>query len=1731
MAARNKTNRKTKSFILRKRRLERKRSQPLNFETLERRELLAAITVSNATDILSSTADTSSIAALVTNDGGDGISLREAIAAANNTTGTDAITFDASVFTSGDDSLIRLTQGELLISDSLSIDGDSVGSVLITGDANGDDITVNDAILTDVAASFGGTAGASDDLLDDNSRVINFTFGSGNLTLTGLTITGGRTTGVLFGGGGIRSDGELSLINSTVSGNSSSGFRADGGGIHTSLSDLTLINSTISLNSVTGSQASGGGVSLNGGDLSLINSTVSGNGSEFDGGGVWFTNATVLIVNSTLTENVASGRGGGVSAVVGVNELTLQNTILAGNTDNGTAPDLMFNGSPFFDRSVRNSLIGDSRGADFLFGNDNIIDQQALLGPLADNGGPTQTHALLLGSPAINAGSNALAVDKNGSPLSIDQLGETRITRGTVDIGAVEFFGSRDLVVTTRQDIFDLDDGVLSLREAIAIANDPLAGVNDDGDADGDGFSADTISFDARVFDSTFFIANRTIRLTQGELVIDDSLSIDGSSVGGVVITGDAGNDDVTVAETGVTDLSASFGGIAGASDDFLDDNSRVLNFSAISGHLTLTDLTITGGRTTEDSEDGGGIRFDSNGTLALGQVTVSGNSAVGNFASGGGIYNRSGDVLIGSSTLSGNSSRVGGGIYSNSGTLILTNSTVSKNNSVADGGGIFASQKSVVSLTNTTVSGNVSGRDGGGIFIEESFVSVNSTVTGNSAAGVGGGISLKGDGLSDAENLTLLNSIVAGNDDDGTAPDLNATGDVVDDLVVRHSLIGDTTGSGISTGTGDGNILDQSALLGPLADNGGLTFTHALLPDSPAIDAGSNALALDENGNLLIADQRGEVRGSRLGTVDIGAFELESESNFEARSVIVTTSEDVVDRFDSKTSLREAIEFANDSNAGESGNGDADGDGFIADTITFDASVFTGADANLIRLIEGELLITNSLTIDGATVGGIVITGDAAGDDVTLLGSYVTDVSASFGGTAGASDDLLDDNSRVLNFSGSGFFGSGNLTLAGLTITGGRAETSFPVVGVGGGLRFRSINMLTLSQSVVSGNFSDGDGGGIYTYGGVSLTNSTVSGNTSGGDGGGIVSGRFGDVFLDGSTVSGNVSVNSAGGIASAGNVLLTGSTISGNASSGSAGGILSNGNVLLTGSTIIGNISGGNGGGISSAGNVSLTDSTLSNNRATGLVGFGGGILVGSGDVSLSNSTVSGNSVAGDYGVGGGIAAFGGELSIIDSTISGNMSMSVDGGGGIGTVGGNVSLINSTLSGNFSGGDGGGILSLNTAIMLVNSTVTGNSASGTGGGISSQMDAELNVGRLTLGNSIVAGNLDGGTAPDVEAASDLASDLIVDNSLIGVTTGSGITAVTGTGNILNQSALLGPLANNGGLTLTHALLSGSPAIGAGSNALALDESGNPLTTDQRGEDRIQFGAIDIGALESEFDDPFLLGDTNLDGEIDFDDIAPLINLLANNSFLNEADIDRDGEVTFDDIGPFITLLADDGSPDQFSSSLTAPVVSSAAVVMSEANAAEPPVSSLVSVVTSSAPQSFASVGSTVEASVTTKTSSGKTVAAKPAVFSPDMALKQSSPQASLVFVSDSLATPVVEQSETSVFDGTVFGATPIDTFVGPVAIASDRYQFLGAGRSSFRGSQGNRPLLKQRSLQGSAERINGSPESLDQYPLANASSAESFSTAADLFDAHPESLDVVFDFEVEKVFAGLIS
>jgi len=311
------------------------------------------------------------------------------------------------------------------------------------------------------------------------------------------------------------------------------------------------------------------------------------------------------------------------------------------------------------------------------------------------------------------------------------------------------------------------------------------------------------------------------------------------------------------------------------------------------------------------------------------------------------------------------------------------------------------------------------------------------------------------------------------------------------------------------------------------------------------------------------------------------------------------------------------------------------------------------------------------------------------------------------------------------------------------------------------------------------------------------------------------------------------------------------------------SGGGIFNSGTLTVTNCTISGNSS-RRGGGIFNAGgalftspySLTVTNSTISGNQATPWGdgdGSGGGIFNDSGAVTVTNSTISGNSAFGGRG-GGGIFNSLGAVTVTNSTISDNSAFGNLGGGGIFNDGfeisGVLTVTNSTISGNKSSGDGGGIFLYNFGILrLTNSTISGNQAfGGLGGGICNLSQGAWPFFRARA--NIIAGN--SGSSRWADVSGSFASEGF---NVIGKTdeTKNGFTQVTDQTGIFFSplDPMLGPLANNGGPTQTHALLAGSPAIDAGDDSVL----GSPLflITDQRGFPRKLGSHVDIGAFEAE--------------------------------------------------------------------------------------------------------------------------------------------------------------------------------------------------------------------------------------------------------------------------------------
>ncbi len=355
-----------------------------------------------------------------TNDAGDG-SLRQAILNANAIAGANTITFAGAVFTDATADEITLSGGQLTLSSDITLQG--LGARVLT--------------LRNTAT---------------NSRVLNIT--TGTVLIRGVTITGGSLTSFYSHGGGILSQGNLTLIEVAVRGNGANGPGSEGGGIHVSAGNLTIANSTINGNSAT---FSGGGLKMfSSGTGTFVNSTFSGNSSQ-RGAGIYVEQGTVTISHSTITKNVNTDIFAGLLITVSGN-VVLRNTLIAANEAPSDSRDvwraggtLTSEGGNVFGNGV--SLV---RGTFTAYAPSDLTGTLAnplnpLLGPLADNGGPTDTHALLNGSPAINNGLVANlpadSLDLDGDldlteAIPFDQRGDPnlRVRGPKPDSGAYETF-------------------------------------------------------------------------------------------------------------------------------------------------------------------------------------------------------------------------------------------------------------------------------------------------------------------------------------------------------------------------------------------------------------------------------------------------------------------------------------------------------------------------------------------------------------------------------------------------------------------------------------------------------------------------------------------------------------------------------------------------------------------------------------------------------------------------------------------------------------------------------------------------------------------------------------------------------------------------------------------------------------------------------------------------------------------------------------------------------------------------------------------------------------------------------------------------------------------------------------------------------------------------------------------------------------------------------------------
>ncbi|AMV41026.1 hypothetical protein VT85_26560 (plasmid) [Planctomyces sp. SH-PL62] len=1052
----------------------------------------------------------------------------------------------------------------------------------------------------------------------------------GRLTLRNLTLVGGTAQGSAGGsgdggdgvGGAIYNEGRLSIFNSTLTGNTARGgiggsvlgFGGDGGdgqggAVFNEAGTVVIINSTFTGNSAIGGA---GGTAL----------FLDGDDGQGLGGGLFNHNGSLTVTNSTFSMNnvvqplgatlIAAGRG-----IYNLNDsnptayTSISSTII-GQSDI-FIEDFTGTGSP---AQGSNNVIRRMSGGLF----SSTITADPLLGPLQNNGGPTQTMALVGSSPAIDEGIsfNVALTDQRGVPRNVYR----------VDIGAYERTNFH-LIVNTTADETTIES-TLSLREAINLINGALSLSSLSAAELAQVLAADTdrISFAGNLNGGTITLS------TVGDASVGASALLVSSAI---AIEGPGGDCGVTLSAAGVP---------------------MRLFYVTSTGSLTLRNLTLSGGTArgaagsgagAGDAGRGGAIYND--GSLTVLNSTFTGNSAEGGAGGSGGgaggdgmggaIFHEGSDdfrrsVYIINSTFTGNSAiggsggsggtagkGLGGALFNHNGYISIDYSTFSGDTvTQGDGSTLFAAGREIYSLDDST---SLSA----GVDIDRSIVGQSDTSV-SEVVGSGGG-----------EDIGMLRAFAS---------------------LIRTPTFAKPEDSNWFTSM----VPDGDPRLGPLRDNGGPTWTMALLPGSPAIDV----MTVD-SGNRLRTDQRGAYR---LLPADIGAFEVRPTLNI----IVNTTADEAVDTDDGTLSFREAMNLVigtlKISDLSDDEKAQVSASISIVSTITFSGSL----DGETITLNAvgdqnfgpSAFLVNNRIVIDGSS-GGSRITLSAAGTTMRLF--------------------------RVAS--------SGNLTLQNLTVSGGKAQGfDGGTAGIGGaggggaGLGGAIFNQgsLTILNSTLTGNSAQGGDGGwraflLNAYGGGGGGGLNAAGDAPydrsdthhpgwGGNGGGNFpySGAARGVDFSSSYINGRDGGFGGGGGGGFGGGLTATSGAGGAGGFGAGGGGGGGGYAFGAGAGGAGGFGGGGGGG---------------NLSAQGAGGYGGGNAVNIGGVSTAG---------GGAGMGGAVFNEAGVVVITNSTITGNTAIGGDGGGG-------YPLPTTRAAGK---GLGGGLFNHNGTVTVTDSDFTGNTA-----------------------------------------------------------------------------------------------------------------------------------------------------------------------------------------------------------------------------------------------------------------------------------------------------------------------------------------------------------------------------------------------------------------------------------
>ena len=813
--------------------------------------------------------------------------------------------------------------------------------------------------------------------------------------------------------------------------------QSDAGGALQNVGNVTLNGCRL-----TGNAANfGGGAIVNFGNLSLNNCLLGANNAPL--GGAIYNNGGLTLATCQLTANTAQGGG----ALFNASKLTISDSLFSANIASGTSGNDIGGGAWLDQTSVVNAATTPVSVSNSTFSGNTAAARGGAIRFYSSEPNPNTQRVITLDSLTItrNRGNvGGLANDNEISPTGFT-LRNSVVAASTSDgADGVSYVGptlGTNNFLSGDPKLGPLQDNGGPLETIAPLAGSPLINAG-----------ATALTTDARGVARPQFkfadIGALEIRAADG--IINSSLVVT------TITDEDNGTSDPTYG-TG-TSLREAIDRANSDGKDSAITFASSLFATRQSINLALGELVLLAdGKLTLDAPQVG---------LA---ISAGGRSRVLNVASGADV------ALSGLQITGGVSSQFGqgAGIY-NAGTLNLRNATINGNSTSGRGAGIY--NAGTATFGNVTITGNITyiygppgdpTSRGGGVYNTGALTLVNCTLANNQAGLRGGAI------YNDGGSVTLRNALLAQNNQDDT--------DLIG--VPNPGSSGDANGNFRFATTGD-------AGLSALADNGGQVPTMALSRTSPVLDKGIDTATAPSN---LTTDARGAGYARKVNArVDVGAYELQDLR--ESPSLIVNTTQDVDDAYDFKTSLREAMDFAN-SDGKDS-------------TIGFDATLFATRQT---LALNSEIGITSDGKLFfAAPSAGLVLSRPGATFTYTVrvysgADAYLSDLTFSNGGVSIRNEGTLDlkrcaiVNNRNLALSSVGTATLSDCTLAGNNNTaiyngGTLAATNCTLVGNYAG--FSNVGRATLTHCTLAGNTNYGITSPSNT-GTVTLKNTLVVGNS----------------------------------------------------------------------------------------------------------------------------------------------------------------------------------------------------------------------------------------------------------------------------------------------------------------------------------------------------------------------------------------------------------------------------------------------------------------------------------------------------------------------------------------------------------------------------------------------------------------------------------------------------------